>query len=82
MPYLKEEKDRKTLDSIIEIHGKLLTKPGAINYLLFKLAKVSCNRYQNYRNFIGELECCKQEIYRRQTGPYEDTKIYENGDVE
>jgi hypothetical protein len=27
------------------------------------------------------LECAKQEFYRRNTAPYEDEKVLENGDV-
>lgn len=35
-----------------------------------------------YFNLVGELECCKLEIYRRLIAPYEDKKIIENSDVE
>lgn len=82
MPYLSDYEDRKALDVIIDKHKKLLIKPGVLNYLIFKLALISCNRYQNYRNLLGELESAKLELYRRQAAPYEDIKIMENGDVE
>ena len=82
MPYLSDRKDRKTLDAIIDVHKELLAKPGSVNYLLFKLAKELCSRYQHYRNFLGEIESAKLEIYRRQVGEYEDEKIQENGDVD
>jgi len=65
MPYLKDEKLRKILDEAIEDYGSLLMFPGTINYLLFKLAKKSCHKYEQYRNFIGELEASKREIKRR-----------------
>ena len=35
----------------------------------------------NYKNFIGELRQCANEIERRMLAPYEDEKIKENGDV-
>lgn len=38
-------------------------------------------KYSDHNEIIGMLECCKQEWYRRQAGPYEDLKIEENGDV-
>ena len=50
--------------------------------MLHKLAKETCGNYEDYRNFIGELESAKLEIYRRLVAPYEDKKIKENGDVE
>ena len=37
--------------------------------------------YQRLNDVIGVLECSKQELYRRIAGPYEDTKVAENGDV-
>jgi len=57
---------------------------GNLNYLLFKLCKEYMKEgesYSAYKNFIGELEMAKLEIYRRLVAPYEDKKIKENGDV-
>ena len=56
--------------------------PGYVNYFLHKLAKDYCRNYAEIREFIGELECAKHEIYRRIAAPYEDKKIEENGDVD
>ena len=84
MPYIKCKKTREQLDRIVfEIlgSGKDIDFTGKLNYILFKLAKVYCNSYKDYRNFIGELEAAKLEIYRRQIAPYEDDKIKEYGDV-
>jgi hypothetical protein len=39
-------------------------------------------RYNNYKNFIGELNETVAEIRRRFLSPYEDSKMKENGDVE
>ena len=85
MPYIKCKKTREQLDRVVfEIlgSGKDINITGKLNYMLFKLAKISCRNYKDYRNFIGELEAAKLEIYRRQIAPYEDKKIKENGDVE
>jgi hypothetical protein len=37
--------------------------------------------YDNYKNFLGELEEAAQEIRRRLLVPYEEMKRQENGDV-
>ena len=37
--------------------------------------------YTTYNDVVGVLECTKMELYRRLVGPYEATKIKENGDV-
>lgn len=82
MPYIENKRHRAMLDKMIDDYKILLTDPGYLNYVLHKLAKISCKKYQHYRNFLGELEAAKLEIYRRQTAPYEDYKKDENGDVE
>jgi hypothetical protein len=59
---------------------------GNLNYFLFKLCKEVMKKegesYANYKEFIGELEMCKLEIYRQLVSKYEDKKIKENGNVE
>jgi len=82
MPYLKDKLLRTFLDMMLNTGADKLIIPGALNYFIFRLAKLSCYNYKQYRNFIGELEMVKQEIYRRQCIPYENQKIKENGDVE
>lgn len=44
-------------------------------------AQLLPNRYKDYNEIIGVLECCKLEIYRRLVASYEDKKKEENGDV-
>lgn len=82
MPYIKDKRNRSILNRIIDNYFILFKIKGHINYFLFKLAKETCVDYEDYRAFIGELEMCKQEIYRRQIAPYEDKKIEFSGDVE
>lgn len=68
------------------------TLPGLLNYCITRLIKDSYKiltlrkgsgklNYCDHNSAIGVLECAKQEFYRRQTSPYEDEKIKENGDV-
>ena len=82
MPYISDSDKRREIDAIVKVHRKTLTDKGSINYLLFKLAKETCDNYGDFRSLFGELEAAKLEIYRRLVAPYEDKKIKENGDVE
>jgi len=85
MPYIPQEKDRKQLDEVVISFigcGDTDDCTGKLNYFLFKLAKHYGRNYKSYRDFLGELEAAKLEIYRRLVAPYEDKKIIENGDVE
>jgi hypothetical protein len=55
---------------------------GDLNYILFKYCKYNVPpSYNNYKNYIGELEETIAEIRRRLLAFYEDEKIKENGDV-
>jgi len=38
-------------------------------------------RYNKAKEFIGELEMAKMEIYRRWVSPYENEKRDSNGDL-
>jgi hypothetical protein len=85
MPYIKQE-DRSILDNIVKIFLCYGNDKGKLNYFLFKLckemAKSNGESYNFYKDYLGELECAKLEIYRRLIARYEDKKIKENGDVE
>ena len=84
MPYIKDENNRRgQLDSIVRLMQTLRVSPkGDLNYILFKFAKTIVPSYNNYKELIGELDCCAKEIYRRLVAPYENKKIIENGDVD
>lgn len=76
-------------------YKKYLTKLVGRNYMIHSLGDLPEVIWQFYskskfgeiplgikhNNFVGELECCVLEIYRRLISPYEDEKISENGDV-
>ncbi len=88
MPYIKQE-ERGNMVQLLRAPSTV----GQLNYLLTSL----CLAYIRERNdtpemgpiitygaindVIGALECCKQELYRRQAAPYEDKKVLDNGDI-
>ena len=82
MPYIEQWK-RPVLDKIVEAMAAETVFPdGRLNYVLFKLCKDTVvPGYNNYKNFIGELNECIAEIRRRLLAPYEDEKCRINGDV-
>lgn len=55
---------------------------GDLNYILFKYAKYHIKPgYNEYKNFLGELNEAAEEIRRRLLVPYELKKQVENGEV-
>jgi hypothetical protein len=81
MPYIKPE-DRDYIDDLVDEIGGNLKIDGDLNYLLFALCKRWVKpSYNNYKNFIGELNECIAEIRRRQLAPYEEEAMKRNGDV-
>jgi len=91
MPYIKKEQRKKYGNSIGILTSKLQNNGacgipimGDVNYVISKILWdiFDCNpSYTLGNNFIGVLECVKQEMYRRKLAPYEDQKIKENGDI-
>lgn len=88
MPYIKKEQ-REPLDKLIAPlveHLKSLPQEdqdGSLNYIVTKTIKqVYPQKYFHFNRALGVLTAITQELYRRVIGPYEDTKIKENGDVE
>jgi hypothetical protein len=94
MPYITQDL-RDQLDAEIKTLGNAVqrlyfnkdtnSRDGLMNYAITKLIlqvypKESQN-YHGYNEVMGMLESCKLEYYRRAVAPYEDSKIYENGDV-
>lgn len=84
MPYIKQEDRTKFIDSAKDIADKA-SCAGDLNYAISLLLHMYIDKkglkYANLNEVIGMLECCKLELYRTVTGPYEDTKITENGTV-
>jgi len=82
MPYIKSE-NRGDMDEIVRLmQEKNVVANGDLNYILFALCKRTVKpSYNNYKNFIGELDCCAREIYRKLVSVYEEEKEEENGSV-
>lgn len=89
MPYIENKiirkngkPRRKEMDKIIDLMIEQGVRvDGDLNYILFKFCKSIIPSYNNYKNFIGELDCCAREIYRKLVAPYEELKEKENGGV-
>lgn len=81
MPYL-EESTKEALDNGV----MLMSEPGHLTYKLYKLClqylDIRGKRFFVYCEIVGAIVCTLLEFYRRKVGPYENTKISENGDVE
>jgi hypothetical protein len=89
MPYIND--DRKAawaplitmLKSIQRVNEPM--PAGELNYLITELLKhyVSTHtfNYETLNAAVGAVESAKAEFQRRVVGPYEDTKIKQNGDV-
>lgn len=90
MPYIKSQ-DRTELDDLIDKlvitlqrdQGEHGPSAGKLNYVITKLLDKSHpqHSYEVYNKISGILSCVDKEFYRRRTAPYEDYKIFENGDV-
>ena len=82
MPYVTKER-RYDLDPVVdEMVEAQVEANGDLNYILYYYCKNFISpSYNNYKNFIGELNECVTEIRRRILAPYEDKKIKENGDI-
>lgn len=81
MPYIKPGK-RPKFEKLLESMKELVTEEGDLNYVLFAFCKRYIpQHYYAFKNFVGELECCKMEVYRQLVAPYEDEKQQSNGDV-
>lgn len=88
MPYIKQEQ-RPELDALVNpLLEYLRTLPteeqdGSVNYAFTKMLKgIYPMKYFHINRALGVLSAVTQEFYRVVVGPYEDTKIKENGAVE
>jgi len=87
MPYIKQDQRPKIdelLKPVIE-HLKSLPiedQDSSLNYAITKILKnLYPMKYFHLNRALGVLSAVTQELYRVVIGPYEDTKIKENGPV-
>ena len=83
MPYISQDK-RPAMDRVVYAMSVNDVKVnGDLNYILYKFCRTKVKpSYNNYKNYIGELNECIAEIRRRILSKYENEKCSENGDVE
>lgn len=91
MPYisteLREQVDLQIsrLIAAIETTDDIV-RAGVLNYTITRLLQtiVSNERpsYADVNTAIGVLQCASAELYRRIAVPYENQKMFENGDVD
>jgi hypothetical protein len=90
MPYIIKNQRLQFEEEINSLVQKLCDSDdnaakGELNYIissiLLRIVKLKGERYARYNDLVGVLECCKLEMYRRMIGPYEDTAIIKNGDI-
>jgi len=88
MPYIKPDL-HPHIDTLVQPlieHMKTLPveeQDGSLNYALTKIIKnVYPKKYFHLNRALGVLSAVTHELYRVVVGPYEDTKIKENGAVE
>jgi len=84
MPYIKKE-DRKVFDDLVKkLKIDENTPSGELNYLITKILLKATGKKRTYKRLNelkGVLGCCGSEFYRRVIAPYEDEKIFRNGDL-
>lgn len=84
MPYIKSNQRDKFSDAVREL-GELISDVGELNYVITSIAhrftiKTGVN-YAKLSAVHGVLNDAAAEFYRVVMAPYEDKKIYENGNV-
>jgi hypothetical protein len=83
MPYTEQVKRLKVQNMLDEL-SKLELTPGEFNFFITCLAIQQAGDHPNYeklRGVLGDYFASALEFYRRTVVPYEDMKLYKNGDV-
>jgi hypothetical protein len=87
MPYI-ERGQRPAIDELVDpLIDYLKSLPvesqdGSLNYAVTRIIKhIYPQKYFHFNRALGVLTAITHELYRKVIGPYEDTKISENGDV-
>jgi len=91
MPYIKQELRNKYDDAVEHLVELLLSTEdennakGELNYIICttiaRYIQEKGIRYHRLNDFVGVLNMCFAELYRRIVAPYEDSAIEKNGDI-
>lgn len=80
MPYIPEIRRKAILKTLSKIETA-----GELNFAFTTLANEYVLRhgmsYQTFNDILGAFDGASKEFYRRLVAPYEDKKLFENGDV-
>jgi len=84
MPYIKLER-RIHMDAPLVGVDALIENAGDLTYVICRLTRSLASKlgdnFDAQNSAWGAVNAASAEYYRRVIGPYEDTKIIENGDV-
>lgn len=82
MPFIKQSR-RTNLDQVYNaMIAAGIKADGDLNYILYKFCKYQIHpSYNNYKNFLGELQECIEQCRRDLLSPYERLMEKENGYV-
>lgn len=85
MPYIVKDDREKFKVIEKELEKNLINNVGELNYIVTNIClsylKHKGLKYENLNGIAGALKCAGDEIQRRITGLYENTKININGDL-
>ncbi len=91
MPYINQAKRNKYEDAIQKMVELLASTEdenaakGELNYIICttiaRYIQKKGIRYHRLNDFVGVLNMCFAELYRRVVAPYEDKAIEKNGDI-
>lgn len=85
MPYIVHAK-RLDMEPSLQELSDYVSKTGDLNYVICRLSIELLRRngmnYGNFADVVGDIECAKQELYRRLATPYEEEKAKKNGDLD
>jgi len=82
MPYIPRPRRIQLAPLIAEMVEQEVRADGDLNYVLFYYAKYHIPKsYNSFKNYLGELQRCHDEIKRKLLDIYEDRKEIENGTV-
>ncbi len=89
MPYITDERKEELKNVKVLFHkiaGELKLTKGDLNYLICELIVAHLLSryklgYQNISEAIDAVHGAEDELRRRLLYPYEDMKIYQNGDI-
>jgi len=88
VPYIPKEDRRHYENLLTSLANRICantdskSRTGHLNYAISRLlALMPANRYRDYNELMGVLECAKLEFYRTKVAPYENKKRRRHGDV-